>query len=207
MDKPELKVSVFSDYICPFCYIGSRRLLRLNEEYDLRVNWCLVEIHPETPPEGMPVDKLGYAPEQWLQMMGSLEEMAREEGIAFAPHTITANSRKCLLLAEAAKRSGRAAFYRLHERLFEAFFVEGHNIGDEQVLRQLAAECAIADDVVDAAWHEPRYPEQLQRYLAWAGALQVRGTPTYVFGERLLRGAVPYENLHGAARELAASTD
>jgi len=36
--KPELKVTVFSDYICPFCYIGSRRLLRLNDDYDLKIN-------------------------------------------------------------------------------------------------------------------------------------------------------------------------
>ena len=46
MAKPELRISVFSDYSCPFCYIGSRRLRRLGERYDLKVNWCGLEIHP-----------------------------------------------------------------------------------------------------------------------------------------------------------------
>ncbi len=58
--KPLLKVTVFSDYICPFCYIGDLRLSRLREHFDLRVNWCAIEIHPETPAEGRPIESLGY---------------------------------------------------------------------------------------------------------------------------------------------------
>lgn len=52
MAKPTLLVSVFSDYICPFCYGGSHRLLRLRRRCELQVNWCGLEIHPETPPFG-----------------------------------------------------------------------------------------------------------------------------------------------------------
>ena len=69
-DKPELRISVFSDYICPFCYIGHHRLMQLRDKYDLRINWRLIEIHPETPSEGQPVSGLGYGEEQWQRMMG-----------------------------------------------------------------------------------------------------------------------------------------
>ena len=58
--KPTLLVTVFSDFICPFCYVGHVRLNRLRDLYDLKVNCCFVEIHPETPPEGRPVNELGY---------------------------------------------------------------------------------------------------------------------------------------------------
>src|SRR3989344_3617893 len=136
--KPELKVTVFSDYICPFCYIGSRRLLRLNDDYDLKINWCGLEIHPDTPAEGMPIARLGYPTEQWAQMMAALRKLAEEENIELGEHDFTTNSRKALLLSEAAKQAGREVFYALHERLFHAFFSEGKNIGDEQVLVALA---------------------------------------------------------------------
>ena len=57
-EKPELLVTVYSDYICPFCYIGHVRLARLRDQYELKVNWRFIEIHPETPAEGQSVEKI-----------------------------------------------------------------------------------------------------------------------------------------------------
>ena len=45
-EKPVLLATVFTDYICPFCYVGDARLDRLREDYALKINWCFVEIHP-----------------------------------------------------------------------------------------------------------------------------------------------------------------
>lgn len=202
---PELRVSVFSDYICPFCYIGSRRLLRLRDEYDLRVNWCGIEIHPETPAEGMPVERLGYSSGQWRLLQDNLERLAEEEGIRLAPRTFTTNSHQALLLAEAAKEAGREPFYRLHTRLFEAYLVENRNIGDKAVLRELAAECGLDEERVDAAWREPAYAGRLRRNLAHARELGITGTPAYVFGQELILGAVPEARLRQAAERLVAS--
>jgi predicted DsbA family dithiol-disulfide isomerase len=143
MNLPELKVTVFSDYICPFCYVGHHRLMRLRDEYDLKINWCFIEIHPETSAEGEPVASLQYPSPQWNQLMQSLEAVAREEGIAMAEHTFTTNSKDALLLSEAAKTLGRDKFYRLHEKLFNAFFVNNRNIGDRNILRELAADSGI----------------------------------------------------------------
>src|SRR4030065_1497404 len=106
MEKPELPVVLFSDSICPFCYIGDRRLARLGERYDLKVERRFLEIHPDTPPAGVPVSELGYPPEQWRQMMANLSRMADEEKITLAERKITTNSHKALLLAAAAKEGG-----------------------------------------------------------------------------------------------------
>lgn len=192
--KPVLLATVFSDYICPFCYIGDLRLDRLREQYDLRINWIMVEIHPETPPEGMPIDELGYSSELWRKMVANLQTLAGEEGIELPAQTINANSHKALLLAEAAKEAGGDTFYRLHRRLFEAYFLEGRNIGDEQVLSELATACGVPDDIVARAWHEPRYEERLQQNTAAAAQYEVRATPTVFFSEQhRLDGALPYE--------------
>jgi predicted DsbA family dithiol-disulfide isomerase len=205
MAKPKLPVTVFSDYICPFCYIGDRRLARLAEHYDLNVDWRFLEIHPETPPEGMPLSELGYPPEQWRQMMANLSRMAGEERIPLAEREITTNSRKALLLAEAAKEVGPEVFCALNEKLFAAFFGEGRNIGDDAVLRKLAEEAGVPADLVERAWGDPAYGETLSANQAAAAQLGITGVPTFLIGKRILVGAVPAEALLAAAREARPS--
>lgn len=200
--KPTLLATVFSDYICPFCFVGDVRLDRLREHYELRVSWCFVEIHPGTPAQGMSTSQLGYPQPQWARMMDNLDEQAREEGIVLCPRQFTTNSRKALLLAEAAKEEGADIFYRLHRRLFESFFTEGRNIGDEAVLRDLATEAGIPARTVQRAWTEDHYVQRLDLYLAAAQQLGVRATPTIFFGEQQrLDGALPWVDFQRAARE------
>ncbi len=200
MKKPDLLVTVFSDYICPFCYIGSARLEHLRDEFNLKINWVFMEIHPDNPPEGRPVEELGYPPQRWQQMMAALYEMAAEEELAIANRTFTTNSHKALLLAEAVKQEGREVFYRLHNRLFEAYLGERQNIGDVAVLRALAQESGVADETVERAWREQAYERRLRSNLPGAVQLGVTGTPTFILGQRMLAGAVPTAVLRDAAR-------
>jgi predicted DsbA family dithiol-disulfide isomerase len=199
--KPVLLATVFSDYICPFCYVGDLRLEHLREYFDLKINWCFLEIHPQTPAGGMPVSSLGYDGALWRQMMANLSRMAVEEDIHFRPHEFTTNSHKALLLAEAAKEEGHDAFYRLHRRLFEAFFSAGLNIGDEDVLREIARQSDVPVDVVDRAWDDAIYEQRLQEYLVAARALEVTATPTVFFSRTLrLNGALPFATFLKVAR-------
>jgi len=205
MDKPGLTVTVFSDYICPFCYIGDRRLSRLSEHFDLTVDWRFLEIHPDTPPEGMPVSMLGYPPEQWRRMMEHLSRMAGEENISLAEREITTNSHRALLLAEAVREEGAEMFRSLSGKLFAAFFAEGRNIGDDSVLRTLAEEAGVRPEVVERAWSEPSYEEKLLANREIAAQLGITGVPTFLIGNRILAGAVPAQMLLDAARETRTS--
>ncbi|HDZ77927.1 MAG TPA: hypothetical protein ENH39_01300, partial [Gammaproteobacteria bacterium] len=72
--KPQLRLTLFTDYICPFCYIGDLRLQQLRQEYDVLVNFRFIEIHPETPVQGTTVDTLNYSDEKWQDMMDGLME-------------------------------------------------------------------------------------------------------------------------------------
>ena len=201
MDKPVLLATVFTDYICPFCYVGDVRLERLREHFDLKINWCFLEIHPDTPASGMPVQRLGYADAVWRQMMDNLQAMGAAENLDFREHDFTTNSHRALLLAEAAKEEGADVFYCLHRRLFSGYFTEGLNIGDATVLRELAADCGVSAATVERAWQEEHYEQQLQRYLAGAYELKVHATPTIFFGrENRLDGALPYAAFLRAAQ-------
>ena len=198
--KPELKVTVFSDYICPFCYIGDARLKRLRACFELKVNWCFLEIHPDTSPQGEPVSSLNYPAETWERMMATLRHMAEEEGLSLREHDFTTSSRSALQLAEAAKTVGAAVFYRLHARLFEAFFSAGRNIGDRDCLRSLALDAGMTEAQIGSAWQDEVVGERLQHYLTAARELRVQATPTFFIGKRRLDGAVPVDQLVHAAQ-------
>jgi predicted DsbA family dithiol-disulfide isomerase len=204
--KPGLLATVFTDYICPFCYVGDVRLDRLRADYDLKINWCFLEIHPETPAAGMDSSCLGYSGPKWQLMMDNLSRLAQEEGITFRPQTFTTNSRKALLLAEAAKEDGADVFYALHRRLFEAYFTDGQNIAAEAVLEQLAREAGVSEEVLSRAWSDEKYAQQLALYLAAARELNVSATPTIFFGEQQrIDGALPLDVFKKRARAGAAA--
>jgi predicted DsbA family dithiol-disulfide isomerase len=200
VSKAELKVTVFSDYICPFCYVGDARLNRLRASYDLKVNWCFLEIHPETSAQGEPVSSLSYPAETWRRMMATLRQMAEEEHLTLRDHDFTTNSRAALQLAEAAKHMGAGVFYHLHAALFQAFFCEGRNIGDPDCLRELAIAAGMSDAQIASAWQDAAVNQRLQNYLSAARELRVQATPTFFIGERRLDGAVPFDQLADAAQ-------
>jgi predicted DsbA family dithiol-disulfide isomerase len=197
--KAPLKVTVFSDYICPFCYVGDARLEKLKQHFDLDVDWSFFEIHPDNPAEGKPVSELGYPPLQWQRMMANLEAMATADGLELAPRSFTTNSHRALLLAESAKELDGAIFERLHKRLFIAYFVEQKNIGDENVLRELAREVGMPDKAVDRALTDEAYERRLEQQQTRAAMLGIQGVPGFLIGEYLVSGAVPVETLITAA--------
>ena len=202
---PELKVTVFSDYICPFCYVGHHRLMRLHDTYNLKINWCFVEIHPETDAAGEPVSSLDYPSEHWNQLMHNLEAVAEEEGIDMAAHDFTTNSHDALLLAEAVKQLGRETFYNLHEKLFSAYFIDQVNIGDRNSLRNIAHDCGINDDVIESAWMDEQYQQRLLHNYSLARHYEIQGVPAFIFGERKLSGVVSEAVMRSAAAELVSS--
>ncbi|MDH5517932.1 MAG: DsbA family protein [Gammaproteobacteria bacterium] len=203
MQKPELKLSVFSDYICPFCYIGHHRIQQLKQQYELKINWCLLEIHPETPAEGMSTSELDYNDQQWQDIVATLNNLIDTEQLAFKhEHQFTTNSHQALLLAEACKPLGAEIFYRLHNRLFEAFFVDMLNIGEPKVLRQIAHECAVPDETVEAALKpDSEFEKHLALYLQYAQQAQITGVPTTIIGSEKLAGVASLSSLQKAAEK------
>ncbi|VAW50775.1 hypothetical protein MNBD_GAMMA06-393 [hydrothermal vent metagenome] len=202
MTLPELKITVYSDYICPFCYVGHHRLQRLRDSYDLKINWCFLEIHPETSAEGEPVDSLDYPSEQWQKMMGNLEHVAEEENIPLSKLSFVTNSKHALLLSEAAKQCGRDIFYKLHEVLFHAYFVDGKNIGNKDVLIKIAESCGIDKITIDSAWTDEKYQKRLLENFNSARKHEIQSVPSFVFNERTLTGVVTEKIFREAAEKV-----
>jgi predicted DsbA family dithiol-disulfide isomerase len=205
MALPELNITVYSDYICPFCYVGHHRLQRLRDTYELKINWCFLEIHPETATEGEAIDSLNYPAEQWNQMMENLERVAKEENIPLSKLSFITNSKDALLLSEAAKQCGRDIFYKLHEKLFNTYFVDSKNIADREVLRATAKSCGIDKETIDSAWSDECYQQRLLQNLNSARQHNIQSVPSFVFGEKILTGVVSESRFRKAASEMLAS--
>ncbi len=171
----------------------------------MRVERRFLEIHPETPPEGRPVTELGYPPDQWARMMENLERMGKAERIVFSERTFTTNSHKALLLAEAAKEEGSAVFEALNEGLFRAYFTEGRNIGDPEVLRDVAQASGVPAGRLVQAWSDAAYEERLAGDRETAARFGITGIPVFIVdGRWILEGAVPVEMLRAAAKKISA---
>ena len=185
--------------------MGERRLARLSEEFDVHVERRFLEIHPETPAEGMPVSELGYPPERWVRMMENLNRMGEAEGIVFSVRTFTTNSHMSLLLAEAAKEEGQEIFEALNEGLFRAYFTEGRNIGDPQVLRDVAQAVGVSAGRIGQAWSDAAYEKRLARDHEAAAEIGITGIPTFIVdGRWIIEGAVPVEMLREVAQKIAS---
>ena len=183
--------------------MGERRLARLDDEFDVRVERRFLEIHPETPAEGRPVSELGYPPGQWARMMENLDRMGKAEGVVFSERTFTTNSHKALLLAEAAKDEGPEVFEALNEGLFRAYFTEGRNIGDPRVLRELAEAAGLPAGRIGQAWSDPAYEGRLSRDHAAAAGIGITAVPTFIVdGRWIIEGAVPVETLREVAKKV-----
>ena len=204
LQKPQLRVTLFTDYICPFCYIGDLRLQHLQKDYEVLVNFRFIEIHPDTPEQGITVDTLNYSDEQWQSMMDGLIEMAQEEGIQLAPVRMLANSHRALLLAEAVKQEGREVFYKFNQSLYREYFIDGRNIGDIELLSEIARSSGVSEAVIEKAWNDEKYEKILQMNMSMAVKAGVTATPTFFIGQQQLTGAVSEAKLREAAEAAIA---
>jgi len=122
MKHKKLNVIVYSDYICPFCYIGFHRIERLKEQYDLDVEWRPFELHPEIPKDGIVTEKLSF-PKGYLEMvMANVKRLADQDGIHFKLSDKVPNSQLALLISEFAKKKGK--FDEFHKLVFDDYWKE-----------------------------------------------------------------------------------
>ncbi len=202
--KKQLDVEVYSDYTCPWCYIGLERLEQLKQqladEVELRVDWRPFEIHAEVPAEGMPVSDLSYPPEHWEAMVANLRRQAEAEGLQVGTLSRVANTHRALLAGAYAEAEEPEHFEPFHRALFRAYFGEGRNIGDPAIIREVAAEAGLDVERMEAALAAGTFEHDLERTTADARRYGITGTPTFVFGGRYgAVGAQPTAELRRVA--------
>jgi predicted DsbA family dithiol-disulfide isomerase len=183
-----LKLTMFSDFICPFCYIGFEVVRKLKPEFDLEIEWRGFQIHPEWPAEGMPASEYRSMDAASRRAVWErIESMAKAVGFWMKPPELLMNSRLALEAAEFAKDAGAGEAFE--ERVYRAYFQEGQNIGDRGVLGALASEVGLSHDELSHALDSKRYSMKLKNAALMANQRGVSGVPTFFVGQFPMVGA------------------
>ena len=199
---PILDVDVISDVMCPWCYIGKRRLERALGQragVSVDVRWRPFQLDPTIPREGM--DRAEYlnrkfGPERAKEVYARIEEAGAEEGIPFAfdkieksPNTIDAHR----VIRWAAAGGDQQAVV---EHLFAGYFVEGRDLTDPDYLVEMAAQAGLDHDIVTHLLAGDTDRDKVTEEIQLAQRMGVQGVPCFIFaGKFVLTGAQDPENL------------
>ena len=210
-------IDVVSDVVCPWCYIGKRRLAAaLNRiaqrrgDVDFRVSWHPFQLNPELPADGVDrkrylEDKFG-GPERAAEIYARVREAGASVGIPFAfervlrqPNTLDAHR----LIGWAQRQ--RAAD-GLVEALFRAYFIDGRYLGDRGELAAIAAEAGFAAAAAQTMLDGAEGVDEVRSMDARVRELGVTGVPFFIFDNRFaVSGAQEAEALVGVIEEALAA--
>jgi predicted DsbA family dithiol-disulfide isomerase len=215
---PRLELSVVSDTICPWCYVGKRRIERAIEAlaaegFEISLRWLPFELNPDMPTAGM--DRRTYRAAKfgsWERSQALDAQVAAEgarEGIAFRHDRIsrTPNTRAShRLIWLAGELGGPGLQSRVVEALFAAYFHEGRDIGDRAVLADIGASAGLDEARVLALLDGDDGLADVIRHEMAARSLGVSGVPTVMAGDLVLfSGAQRTPLVVRALREVASA--
>lgn len=211
-----LPIIVYSDVICPWCYVGKRRLEAALSDTgmppsipkDLRFSWRPFELNPDMPPEG--IERSAYRARKFgaarsADLDRKMRETGAELGIAFAFDRMqrTPNTRLAhRLIWEAGRQDRQGAVV---DRLFRAYFEEALDIGERAVLETLAAESGLDAVGVAAALGEEESLQAVVELEQQGYRMGIQGVPFFILLQKYgVSGAQPPEFWHEALPKIAA---
>lgn len=200
-----IRIDVWSDYVCPFCYLELPALQHLQQAFGARVEirWRAFELRPEPNPTLDPAGE--YLRTTWAR---SVYPMAAERGMRLNLPPVQPRSRSALEAAAWAYSQG--AFDAMHEAIFRAFFEEGRDIGQVPVLLSIAGSAGLDSGSLGRALETTQFQSQVLADQEMALNFGITGVPIMLLRkdddpwERAipLQGAVPYARMEAAVQEL-----
>ena len=194
---PQLVIDVVSDVVCPWCYVGKRRLeAALKGDAGTLIRWRPFQLDATIPPEGL--DRKAYMRAKFGdgprlgEVHARLKALGQEVGVAFdfeaiqrSPNTLDAHR-----LIRFATEAGVAD--AMTERLFADYFERGRDIGDRAVLEAAARDCGLGE--VGARLEGEEGAQEVRQEIAAAQRMGVEGVPFFIFAEKYaVSGAQPVE--------------
>lgn len=200
-----MRIDIWSDVVCPWCYIGKRRLEQALERRggdDVEIVWHSYQLDPGAPRESTESvaeslgRKYGGGPDAGRRMIDQVEAVAAEEGLLFRLHdaqrasTVDAHRLLHLALEEGGPRTQSA----LKEALLAAYFTRAENPSDHAVLRAAAVAAGLPAERVEAVLSSDEYADAVEADVERAHELGAQGVPFFVIDGRVaVPGAQPVE--------------
>jgi predicted DsbA family dithiol-disulfide isomerase len=213
--RSPMRVDIWGDIVCPWCYIGnarfSRALADLEQRDEIEVVYRSFELDPSipggqaTPILDMLAAKYGMGPAQAQQAEARVAAMAAAEGLEFTADRAVGNTFDAHRLVHLGREHGRQE--RLLQRLYRAYFGKGRPVFDHEALTGLAAEEGLDPDIARRVLKDGSYGEAVHADEDQAARLGINGVPFCVIdGKYGVSGAQPEETFARALRSAWASS-
>ena len=206
-----MKIEIWSDIACPWCYVGKRRFEQALQQFehagDVEVTWRSFELDPHAPrthaesQDELLAKKYGMPVEKARAMNERMTAEARKEGLDFHLDRVkVGNTFDAHRLVHLAAESGRAD--AMKERLMRAYFTEGEAVGDPDTLVRLGAEVGLGEGRVREIVNGDAYANDVRTDEERARSFGISGVPFFAIDERYgVSGAQPADVLLGALRQ------
>ncbi len=197
-------LKVFADFICPFCYIGSATVRKLQPEFGFAIEPHGFQIHPEWPAEGLELARHPRMmdPKARELIWTHIRELAEAANLEMKPPAILANSRLALQAAMFARDKGCGE--KFDQRIYQAYFTEGRNIGLRGVIVDIATEVGLDRADTERALDSEDYAYQMEQDTMLARQLGVTGVPAFFLGPYTFGGAQSEEVMREIFRRYGA---
>lgn len=212
----KIKVEIWSDIACPFCYIGKRKfedaLSKFENKDDVQIEWKSFQLMPDAQKENdisideMLAQRYGRNIDWAIQMNDQVSQTAKEVGLNFDIHnakfTNTLDGHRLIHLAKEFGLQDKAK-----EKLLSAYFVEGKHLGKNSTLIEIAKELGIEEDKVTTMLNSDEYKKEVKEEVIMGQKLGLTGVPFFVFNRKYaVAGAQPSKTFSDILNQVASES-
>lgn len=200
MKKPEIIIEVISDVVCPWCYIGKRRIEKamdqLKDQYDFKITFSPFELNPEMPPEGS--DQKAYlskkfgGEERYNQIIDQVSQVAAAEGLNFdySKQAVSPNTRDAHRIIWYAKQEGKQGAVK--EAFLKAYFEDGIDLSKKENLIKIAANAGLSAEKVKSLLESAEGLKEVELSEQMSHQRGISGVPYYIINNKYgVSGAQP----------------
>jgi predicted DsbA family dithiol-disulfide isomerase len=213
MNKPKVKIDVVSDVVCPWCYIGKRRLEKaihqLSDQYEFQVEYIPFELNPDQPMEG--VNQKEYLTKKfggearYQQITNHVTSIAAQEGLQFNfdIQAVAPNTREAHRLILLAKEEGKQ--HQMKEAFMKAYFEEGIDLSRKENLIRVASSTGIDPEKIKSWLDSPAGLTEVELAEQMNSQRGISGVPFYIINNKYgVSGAQPAETFINMLSQVGA---
>jgi predicted DsbA family dithiol-disulfide isomerase len=201
-----MKIKIFADTICGWCFIGQTKLNKILKKFPktkFEIEHVPFQLNPDMPKEGIERSKyleIKFGSKEFAQpMYDQMTEEAKKEGLNFNLNNIkkTPNTLLSHLLIKLSEQTNTQN--EIKEKIYHSYFVEGQDIGDKKILVDIAKKFNIKKNTIDDFLNSKNI-EKINSYILVAKKKKINGVPLFEIGKDFISGAQSSESLENAIR-------
>ena len=193
MDIKTLKI--FTDYVCPWCYLGQARLKKVITKYKIKLDIIHFPLHPDTPKEGRNLlDLFRCSQEELNQKNSMMKKLMNEENLEYNFREYTYNSRLAQELGYWAQLKYKNDI--IHDELYKSYFIDKKNVYEIDILLNATSRAKLPQQEAKEILEKRTYRDVIDKHWEYSYKTGITSVPTYILGTRYLVGAQQEKNFH-----------